>query len=146
MRPRLPHETGGAATSFELMTRICIDLVLKHIPNTRDPMGEAHAVYVLMGFSSGQKSGLRAQIETMLESALENNLIDDAVIAENEAQTKALWHIRHSMSEAISGEGLGAVERPVGDPDAGSCVRQGMNNRPRRAAGAQNQNFRAGQT
>ena len=102
------NETGGAATSFELMTRICIDLVLKHIPNTRDPMGEAHAVYVLMEFSSGQKSGLRAQIEEMLESALNKNLIEDAVIAENEAQAGALWHIRHSMSEAINGEGLGA--------------------------------------
>ena len=102
------NETGGAATSFELMTRICIDLVLKHIPNTRDPIGEPHAVYVLMEFSSGQKSGLRAQIETMLESALEKNLVEDAVIAENEAQAGALWHIRHSMSEAINGEGLGA--------------------------------------
>lgn len=102
------NETGGAATSFELMTRICIDLVLKHIPNTRDPMVEPHAVYVLMEFSSGQKSGLRAHIEDMLEAALEKNLIEDAVIAESEAQAGALWHIRHSMSEAINGEGLGA--------------------------------------
>ncbi len=100
--------TGGAATSFELMTRICIELVLKHIPGTRDPMSEPHGVYVLMEFSSGQKSGLRANVEEMLAAGLEQGLLQDAVIAENEAQTKALWHIRHSMSEAISGEGLGA--------------------------------------
>ncbi|WP_425411005.1 FAD-binding oxidoreductase [Hyphococcus sp.] len=100
--------TGGGATSFELMRRICLNLVLKHIPGARDPMNEPHACYVLMEFSSGQKSGLRAQIEAMLEGALEAGLIADAVIAENDAQAQALWRIRHSISEAINGEGLGA--------------------------------------
>ncbi|WDI32257.1 FAD-binding oxidoreductase [Hyphococcus flavus] len=102
------NETGGAATSFELMARICIDLVLKHIPDTRDPLGERHPFYVLMEFSSGQKTGLRSDIEDMLAGALEKGLIKDAVIAENEAQTQSLWRIRHSISEGINGEGLGA--------------------------------------
>lgn len=100
--------TGGAATSFELMRRICVDLVLKHIPNTRDPLSERHEYYVLMEFSSGQKAGLRTAVEAMLESALDLGLIEDAMIAENETQTESLWRIRHSISEAINGEGLGA--------------------------------------
>jgi FAD/FMN-containing dehydrogenase len=100
--------TGGAVTSFELMSRRCIELVTKHIPDTRDPLNSAHPWYVLMEFSSGQPSGLREAIETMLGDALEKNLISDAVIADNERQTTMLWRIRHSISEAINGEGLGA--------------------------------------
>ncbi|MEO1135102.1 MAG: FAD-binding oxidoreductase [Pseudomonadota bacterium] len=100
--------TGGLASSFELMARLCIDLALKHIPDTRDPMAERHRFYVLAEFSSGQKSGLRGAVETMLAHALETGLIGDAVIANNESHAHDFWRIRHSISEAINGEGLGA--------------------------------------
>ncbi len=100
--------TGGAATSFELMSRRCVELVLKHIPDTRDPLGDVHSWYVLMEFSSGQQSGLRKAIETMLAGAFDQNLIGDATIADSAAHAAMLWRIRHSISEAINGEGLGA--------------------------------------
>jgi len=102
------NATGGAATSFELMSRICIDLVLKHIPETRDPMRAAHKWYVLMEFSSGSAGVLRTITENMLAQALDRGMITDAVIAQSEAQAQMLWRIRHSVSEAINGEGLGA--------------------------------------
>lgn len=100
--------TGGAASSFELMARICVDLTVKHVPGVRDPLNDTHAFYVLMEFSSGQKTGLRGSVEKMLSDALDQNVIADAVIAESEAQRNALWRMRHSISEAINGEGLGA--------------------------------------
>ncbi len=100
--------TGGAATSFELMSRRCIDLVLKHIPETRDALQSPHPWYALMEFSSGQASGLRGVIENALGDALEKSLIADATIAESKAQSDMFWRIRHSISEAINGEGLGA--------------------------------------
>jgi len=102
------NATGGAASSFELMSRLSIELVLKHIPDTRDPLGEAHPWYVLMEFSSGQRQGLQATIEAMLAGALEQSFIRDAMIAQSEAQTAMVWRVRHSISEAINGEGLGA--------------------------------------
>ncbi len=100
--------TGGGASSFELMSRRCIDFVLKHIPDTRDPLETQSPWYVLMEISSGQKSGLRDTVEALLARALDQDLLSDAMIAENQAQTKMLWRIRHSISEAINGEGLGA--------------------------------------
>ena len=104
----LQNATGGAATSFELMARQCIDLVLKHIPQTRDPLAAPSPFYTLMEFSSGEASGLRETMERVLGDALNDGLIADATIAENETQAKMFWHIRHSISEAINGEGLGA--------------------------------------
>ena len=100
--------TGGAATSFELMTRICVDLTTKHIAGVRDPLKTPHHVYVLMEFSSGEKGALRETIENALAGAHERSLIEDAVIAENESQRDMLWKMRHAMSEAINQEGLGA--------------------------------------
>ncbi len=100
--------TGGGATSFELMGRRCIDLARKHIPGVRDPLAARHPWYVLMEFSSGQTGALDGAIEEMLAAALEKDIINDAVIAQSEAQTQMLWRIRHSISEAINGEGLGA--------------------------------------
>jgi FAD/FMN-containing dehydrogenase len=100
--------TGGLASSFELMARVCLDLVFKHIPDTRDPLSQRYPFYVLTEFSSGQKAGLRPAVEEMLGDALQKGLVADAVIAENETQTHDFWRIRHSISEAINGEGLGA--------------------------------------
>ncbi len=100
--------TGGGVASFELMSRLCIDLVLKHIPETRDPLSATHPFYVLTEFSSGQEAGLRDTVERVLADALDHGLIADAVFADNDWQTAMLWRIRHSISEAINGEGLGA--------------------------------------
>ncbi|PQA87726.1 FAD-binding oxidoreductase [Hyphococcus luteus] len=99
--------TGGQVSSFELMARICIDITLKNIPQTRDPLAAAHPFYVLTEFSSAQR-GLREVVEEVLGEAMEQGLIKDAVIAENETQAHDFWRIRHSLSEAINGEGLGA--------------------------------------
>ncbi len=100
--------TGGGATSFEFMNRLCVELTSKNIPGVRDPLAAPHAFYVLMEFSSSETGRLRDCVETMLADAHEKGMIDDAVIAENETQREALWHMRHSMSEAINAEGLGA--------------------------------------
>lgn len=100
--------TGGAATSFELMTRICVELTTQHIPDVRDPLNDSHPVYVLMEFASGERGTLRNTIETMLAEASEKDLLADAVIADSNAQSEMLWKMRHAMSEAINHEGLGA--------------------------------------
>lgn len=100
--------TGGAATSFELIPRLGIECVLKHIPDTRDPLAEPHPWCVLMEFSAGAASGLRAATEAMLASALEANIIADAVIADSDAHAQMFWRVRHSLSEALNGEGKGA--------------------------------------
>ena len=110
--------TGGLASSFELMSRQCLDLLIKNIPGARDPLNKTHPWYVLMEFSAAGASGLRNSIETLLASAIEKNIAADATIAENETQAKALWRMRHSMSEAINHEGLGArhdVSVPTAD-------------------------------
>ncbi|MEX0644244.1 MAG: FAD-binding oxidoreductase [Parvularculaceae bacterium] len=109
--------TGGLVSSFELLSRRCIELLLKHIPNTRDPLASRHPWYVLMEFSSAS-DGLRDEVEKLLASAMDKSLLADAAIAGSEREAKEFWRMRHSMSEAINGEGLGArhdVSVPTAD-------------------------------
>ncbi len=99
-------------TSCELMGRQGIDLVLRHIPNTADPLSGKHEWYVLMEWSStrprrdGDNAGsLREKMETYLGEAMEKGLVLDAVIAQTEAQSRALWALREGHSEASKKEG-----------------------------------------
>jgi FAD/FMN-containing dehydrogenase len=93
--------TGDQLTAFELIPRAALDLALVHIPGTIDPLAQPHPSYVLLEMaSSGTESGLRALLERLLETALEQELIGDGVIAGSSQQAKQLWHIREAIVEA----------------------------------------------
>ncbi|MEM9705958.1 MAG: FAD-binding oxidoreductase, partial [Pseudomonadota bacterium] len=100
--------SGGAVTSFELISRQCMDLLMKHIPGVREPMAERFPWYVLLECSGNDGAALTNSVEGFLGRALEEGLASDAVIAANETQANDFWRMRHSISEAISGEGHGA--------------------------------------
>ena len=113
---RMRAGTGDAVTAFELMSRVGLDMVLKHIPNTADPLGEKHNWYVLVECTSGESNGsLRAAIEATLEKALEDELVLDATLAASAQQAQALWRLRESMTESQKPEG-GSIKHDVSTP------------------------------
>lgn len=108
--------SGGQVTGFEIMPRLGLDLSLQLLPDARDPMEGTHPWYVLMEFSSGEGDGaLRAALERTLELGFEKELVLDAVVAESEAQTAALWALRESLSEAQK-LGGGSIKHDVSVP------------------------------
>jgi FAD/FMN-containing dehydrogenase len=102
---RAQGDSGGAVTSFELMSRAILALVLKNIDGARDPLARPHPWYALIEFSAGREGVLRPMAEELLSAALDAGEIADAAVAESEAQAKAFWRMRHSMSEAMRPEG-----------------------------------------
>jgi len=52
------------------------------------------------------ESHAREQFERLLETAMEQGCVTDAVVAENIAQSHALWHLRESIPMAQAEEGL----------------------------------------
>lgn len=102
---RAKEETGGQVEAFELMSRQGIDFALKNIPGTRDPLAERHPWYVLAEFGSGEPGAAEAAMDRFLERGLEDGLIRDAVVAQTEAQAKAIWAIRENQSPAQKPEG-----------------------------------------
>ena len=110
------ERTGGAATSFELIKSLGLELALRHGRGVRDPLPSKHPWYVLLQLSS-QSAGLRAVMEDVLAAAAERRLIEDATIAESLDQAKAFWHIREILPEVQKPEG-GSVKHDISVPIA----------------------------
>jgi FAD/FMN-containing dehydrogenase len=104
---RLRGACGDRISAFEIIARLCLDIVLKHIPGTREPLRETHPWHVLIELADTADSGsLRADFERAVGQAVEDGLVRDAVIAENTAQSQGLWKLRETIPEASRDEGL----------------------------------------
>ncbi len=101
----LRQHCGDRVAAFELISRNCLDLVLRHIPGTRDPLSATHDWYVLTDLSDSREGNvLRDELEQALAAAMERELLTDAVIAENQTQAQALWRLREAIPEAARAE------------------------------------------
>ncbi|WP_439477340.1 FAD-binding oxidoreductase [Brevundimonas sp.] len=104
---RARAETGGGVEAFELMKRIGMAFVLANIPDTREPLDSAPPWYVLIELVSGEPGAADAAMERLLTHAFETGLINDAAIAQNDAQRAAFWKVREEQSGAQKPEGGG---------------------------------------
>jgi D-lactate dehydrogenase (cytochrome) len=111
------ERTGGGVTSFELMLRMGVELVLRHGAGCRDPLPATHPWYVLIELSSQARSGLRAVLEELLAEGLERGLVADATIADSLDQAKMFWRIREMFGEVQRYEG-GSIKHDVSVPVA----------------------------
>jgi len=104
---RAKAETGGGVEAFELMKRLGVTLVLKNIPDTREPLETTPDWYVLIELTSGEPGGAEAAMERLLTGAFEEGLITDAAIAQNDAQRAQFWRMREEHSAGLKPEGGG---------------------------------------
>ncbi|MBO9706934.1 MAG: FAD-binding oxidoreductase [Caulobacter sp.] len=102
---RAKDESGGAVEAFELMSRLGVVLAIKNIPGLREPLAEAHPWYVLIETASGEPGAAEAAMERLLSGALEAGLIQDATVAQTQAQAHALWAVRENQSGGQKPEG-----------------------------------------
>ncbi|MBI1200046.1 MAG: FAD-binding protein [Phenylobacterium sp.] len=102
---RAKETAGGAVEAFELMGRLGIDFALRNIAGTRDPLARPHPWYVLAEFEAAEAGAAEAAMERFLAEGMEAGLIGDAVVAQTDAQAKALWAIRENQSPAQKPEG-----------------------------------------
>jgi D-lactate dehydrogenase (cytochrome) len=111
------ERAADGVTSFELMLRMGIELVLKHAAGCRDPLPAVHPWYLLIELSSPARSGLRDVLEEILAAGLERGLVADATIADSLDQTKMFWRIRELFGEVQRHEG-GSIKHDVSVPVA----------------------------
>ncbi len=98
---------GPLLTGFELMSDFCLQLVDQHFPALRYPFAERHAQVVLLELSDNEsETHARGLFEQLMGSAFEQGLVQDAVVAENLAQSRAFWHLREHIPLAQAEEGL----------------------------------------
>ncbi|WP_233862925.1 FAD-binding oxidoreductase [Paraburkholderia adhaesiva] len=110
------RHAGPLLTGFELMSDFCMQLVGRHFPQLRYPFQTRHAQVVLLELSDNEsEEHARTLFERLMETALEEGLVEDAVVAESLAQSQAFWDLREHISLAQSQEGLN-VKHDVGVP------------------------------
>ena len=111
------QSAGGSVTSYELMPREGLEIVLRHTPGCRDPLSAPHPWYVLIELSSQAKSGLRTVMEDILTQGVDAGLVADAAIAESLEQVKTFWRVRENFGEAQRHAG-GSIKHDISVPVA----------------------------
>jgi len=104
----LAHQHLGAGlTGFEMMGQFALSLVDKHYPHLRVPLWQDTPYCVLLENADNEsEEHARERFEHVLEIALAQGCVTDAVVAENLNQARNLWHIRESITLAQAEEGL----------------------------------------
>ncbi len=108
--------SGDRVNSFELIPRLGMEFVVRHMPGNRDPLSAPSPWYVLIDLTTAASgTDLADAMQALLESALERNLVADAVVAQSKAQRDDLWRLRESLSESQKYEG-GSIKHDVSVP------------------------------
>ncbi len=98
---------GAGLTGFEVMEQFALSLVVQHFPMLGTPLPLDSAFFVLLENSDHEsETHARTQFEQLLETALNEGCITDAVVAENLSQARQMWHLRESIPLAQAREGL----------------------------------------
>lgn len=92
---------GERISSFELMCDGEMGLTLDLVPGTILPLEGRHAWYAFIELGDSDPNSPIGEVLTeTLASALEQGLLQDAAIAQSEAQARAIWHLRFAVAEA----------------------------------------------
>lgn len=102
---RAKEETGGEVEAFELISRLGVELAVRHLPGLRDPLDTPTPWVLLIEIASARPGAAEAALESLLSDALERGLIADAAVAQNGEQARAFWAIREGQSAAQKPEG-----------------------------------------
>ena len=111
------ESAGSGLTSFELMARSGVELVLRHAAACRDPLAAPYPWYALIELSSPRREALRGMLEDALARGAESGLVGDAAIADSLEHAKAFWRIREMFGEVQRHAG-GSIKHDVSVPVA----------------------------
>ena len=102
----LRERCGDLVTSFELVPKVAIALVLKHLPGSRAPLGGDSPWHVLCELSSAvADEPLDTRLEEALATALDAGLVTDAALAQGERERREFWQLRENIPEAQRRDG-----------------------------------------
>jgi FAD/FMN-containing dehydrogenase len=111
----LQEATGGAVEAFEYMPQAYIKAHLDMFKTAKAPFDNPHPANFLIevGATAPHDCAIQSdgsipvvtQLETSLAALLETNDIQDAVVAQNEAQRRAMWERREQAAEVVLTQG-----------------------------------------
>ena len=88
---------GPSLVSFEVMWPSFYDIMQTGV-GAPHPLARRHGVYAVIE-AGGFDAATRERLETCLAGAMEDGAVEDAVIAANGREERALWAVREGVSE-----------------------------------------------
>ena len=104
---------GDKISAFEIVSRSCLGLVFKHIPDTREPFASKHEWIVIIQLADVLPAPLDAVLHETLKSFGEG--IIESGITTNKDQAEHWWKLRKNISEAQKREGT-SIKHDVSVP------------------------------
>jgi FAD/FMN-containing dehydrogenase len=102
----LQGATGGQVSAFELIQRRALDLVLREIPGTANPLAGEFEWALLIEVSNSAVLDATEATELVLSQAIERAAIGDAVFAKTLRERESLWRLRETIPEAQRKQGV----------------------------------------
>jgi FAD/FMN-containing dehydrogenase len=97
---------GERFTAFELISSAAVDLVCRYFPDTPALLEGSWPWYVLMeAADGGSDETLRDAMQAALMTCLEDECLEDVVLASNLAQGQTLWMLRENITHAQQMDG-----------------------------------------
>ena len=96
----LEKEIYDQVYAFELINQKGLEFLKRGGFNYKEPFATPSEWMVLIEVSGAKSLGLRPLFENILNHAMTETIISDAVISNSEAQARELWYIRESIPEA----------------------------------------------
>ncbi|RKP45018.1 FAD-binding oxidoreductase [Pararobbsia silviterrae] len=98
---------GPLLTGFELMSDFCLELVGRHFPEQRYPFSQRYPQVVLLELSDNEsEQHARDLFEGLMQTAFDEGVAHDAVVAQNLTESRAFWNLREHIPLAQAEEGL----------------------------------------
>ena len=90
---------GGTLSAFEMMWPDFYELVTTKVQGLKAPLAYGYGGYVLIEALGSDQAHDQTRFEAMLQAAMEQGLVADAVIAKSHAESQALWALRDASGE-----------------------------------------------
>lgn len=100
------NRLGPTLTGFEMMGQFALSLVAKHFAEQRVPFTDSPYGVLLESSDFESEAHARSLLDQLLEDALNQGCITNAIVAESVTQSNALWHVRECIPLAQAQEGL----------------------------------------
>jgi FAD/FMN-containing dehydrogenase len=97
---RLRDALGESVSAFEIMHAQGLAFLAETMPEVPLPLPLQGMPAWSLLIEAGAGAGIGDRMEAALADALERGLLEDALVAQNEAQRAAFWRVRESIPEA----------------------------------------------
>ena len=107
---------GTGLTGFEFMARTPVALTVQHMQGAKNPLQAQHEWHVLVEISSSRSQDDADEVMmSLLETAFDQQLIEDGTIAQSVEQQKEIWRLRELMPPAQKQVG-GSMKHDISVP------------------------------